>query len=495
MTMNLKSIAALALAEDAAANQGGAVPSAPSNPDFESKHPRGNSANKGQFRKSEKTLAKLDEADAIPENGEPPLKVRDISGEHDVLRLADLIKGKSEDELRRFLRDNKDSYVRLYHGTGADVSEGLKRTSSKNKRTPNSTHGFVYLAADPSVARRYGEFGYPGKSVSVYAVDVKVRDLLPDKDSIFLARRDSGMDVSDDLASSLFNTGNARVRRDIMPYEMHQLHPKSEPSSIPNGENAQAKQSPAAEYAAVEAKYKGTPEWMKAPNGEPTNLTEKQWVQVRTPSFRAWFGDWENDPENASKVLDSNGEPMVVYHGSPNDFNEFTGGKENNSSWFAENFSYAAEFTRDKGMQGVRHFFLNVRHPFNMRTGDNVVDGYAEISETRHDGGEASPQEIAKIAGLLGTSTEDIKTRFSNCQIWVITQSREFADHLANQGYDGIEFTEFGENTWGTFQPSQIKSATSNSGSFSPDKESILDSAPVFNPAAFLTYLAGKKKE
>jgi len=33
--------------------------------------------------------------------------------------------------------------------------------------------------------------------------------------------------------------------------------------------------------------------WMKAPNGEPTKLTERQWVLVRTPAFKKWFGDWE----------------------------------------------------------------------------------------------------------------------------------------------------------------------------------------------------------
>ncbi len=33
--------------------------------------------------------------------------------------------------------------------------------------------------------------------------------------------------------------------------------------------------------------------WMRAPNGEPTKLTERQWLQVRTPSFKRWFGDWE----------------------------------------------------------------------------------------------------------------------------------------------------------------------------------------------------------
>ena len=33
--------------------------------------------------------------------------------------------------------------------------------------------------------------------------------------------------------------------------------------------------------------------WMKAPNGQPTSLAERQWVQVRTPAFKSWFGDWE----------------------------------------------------------------------------------------------------------------------------------------------------------------------------------------------------------
>ena len=41
-----------------------ALDASPIDPEFEEKHPRGNSGNKGQFRKSEKTLAKLDEADA-----------------------------------------------------------------------------------------------------------------------------------------------------------------------------------------------------------------------------------------------------------------------------------------------------------------------------------------------------------------------------------------------------------------------------------------------
>jgi len=61
-----------------------------------------------------------------------------------------------------------------------------------------------------------------------------------------------------------------------------------------------------------------------APNGRPSNLTPKQYSLVRSVAFKKWFGDWENDPKNASKVVDENGEPMVVYHGSKSfDINEF----------------------------------------------------------------------------------------------------------------------------------------------------------------------------
>lgn len=53
-----------------------------------------------------------------------------------------------------------------------------------------------------------------------------------------------------------------------------------------------------------------------APNGNPSNLTVEQAKMVRTPAFIRWFGDWMNNSESASKVVDENGEPMVVYHGS-----------------------------------------------------------------------------------------------------------------------------------------------------------------------------------
>ena len=64
-----------------------------------------------------------------------------------------------------------------------------------------------------------------------------------------------------------------------------------------NGLYQSATDVPSAEKEAVRKQYEGTEQWMKAPNGKPTNLTEDQWIAVRTPAFKAWFGDWEAEAE------------------------------------------------------------------------------------------------------------------------------------------------------------------------------------------------------
>lgn len=57
----------------------------------------------------------------------------------------------------------------------------------------------------------------------------------------------------------------------------------------------------------------------KAPNGEQSNLSKAMWLLTRARSFRSWFGDWINVETNkltkkGSKVVDKNGEPLIVEH-------------------------------------------------------------------------------------------------------------------------------------------------------------------------------------
>ena len=113
------------------------------------------------------------------------------------------------------------------------------------------------------------------------------------------------------------------------------------------------------EYDAVVAQYEGTDEWMKAPNGEATKLTKRQWVQVRTPSFKKWFGDWEAAfakggvwaVEDVSKAVGENGEPLVVYHGSDKGgFTEFEApggtGRGDLGIWTTPDYGMAKSYVR-----------------------------------------------------------------------------------------------------------------------------------------------------
>ena len=66
------------------------------------------------------------------------------------------------------------------------------------------------------------------------------------------------------------------------------------------------------EEAEIVAKAKADGTYMKAPNGKPSRLSPRQWVQVRTRAFKEWFGDWEL----ASKVLKV--VPALKEHGFKN---------------------------------------------------------------------------------------------------------------------------------------------------------------------------------
>ncbi|MBQ7220821.1 MAG: hypothetical protein IJS28_07570 [Synergistaceae bacterium] len=121
-------------------------------------------------------------------------------------------------------------------------------------------------------------------------------------------------------------------------------------------------------------KYHGTAQWLKAPNGKKSNLTEHQWLAVRTPNFKQWFGDWENAPEHASKVLDENGEPLVVYHGTRNGgFSVFDTAPDSShlhthdtGAWFTSSREGAAYYAplNSQDDEEIYPVFLNIRNPY-----------------------------------------------------------------------------------------------------------------------------------
>ena len=132
------------------------------------------------------------------------------------------------------------------------------------------------------------------------------------------------------------------------------------------------------EKAAVRKKAVADGTFMKAPNGKDTNLTEDQWLSVRTEAFKSWFGDWEHDPEHASKVVDANGEPLVVYHGTPHEFTVFNKNAEHvhDAGYYGKGFYFTfqnSEYFKpqiarsEAGYYGNRIIsaFLNIKNPFD----------------------------------------------------------------------------------------------------------------------------------
>ena len=186
---------------------------------------------------------------------------------------------------------------------------------------------------------------------------------------------------------------------------------------------------------AIRKQYEGTDKWLKAPNGEDTNLTEQQWLQVRTDSFKKWFGDWENAPDEASKVVDKNGEPLAVSHSTHNVFDEFIYKQKIDAGWLGAGFYFFGDRSLD-GQYGshVMECFLNIREPY--------FATYEEKAELSEINSEEASQEF----------TETVKSEWDA---------------------DGVYYNEDLNQEWVAFYPNQIKSAVDNNGAFDASNNNI----------------------
>jgi hypothetical protein len=156
-------------------------------------------------------------------------------------------------------------------------------------------------------------------------------------------------------------------------------------------------------------------ELLLAPNGNKSNLTPELYKLVRTPEFKSWFGDWENS-NNSSKVVDENGEPLVVYHRTDSDFEEFDNTKGIRKNGFVGgNFFYFSDDRYGYSNYGHREIaaFINLRNP----TYKVNVDG--EYIKSSNDGAILNFDRFGeKEKIIIATKPNQIKsiknTKFSN---------------------------------------------------------------------------------
>lgn len=193
-----------------------------------------------------------------------------------------------------------------------------------------------------------------------------------------------------------------------------------------------------------------------APNGRPTNLTERQYAQVRTKAFKDWFGDWENDPENASKVVDENGEPLVVYHNTPFEFNGIfdMDHKSRIMPWTSEPFGHVGTQETANTIKGTQFaLFLNVKNP--LETPDFVHETVSSMLSELYKQGIISREKYSSLRGISNSELRNL---------------------MLSLGYDGTKYenkAEKGGTSYSFITPNQIKSATDNVGTFSRTDDDI----------------------
>lgn len=162
--------------------------------------------------------------------------------------------------------------------------------------------------------------------------------------------------------------------------------------------------------------YQGAPRL--APNGKPSNLDARQWAHVRTPEFKAWFGDWEkhalaenpvgslwSDPD-VSKIVDENGEPRVVYHGAEKGgfgvFAPHKADKHRSSMVFAAGTrTTAASYSgRSSDVEVVEPEVREEDGQFVVYTDDDTRDGVFDTREEAEDYAYGLHQEPTDDRGV-----------------------------------------------------------------------------------------------
>lgn len=82
---------------------------------------------------------------------------------------------------------------------------------------------------------------------------------------------------------------------------------------------------------------------------------------TQSMQFKRWFGDWQNHPEEASKVVNEDGTPKIVYHGTDAQFYVFD--SESGVYWFSESKDYAEAMMEERGGGHVTGAYLALKNP------------------------------------------------------------------------------------------------------------------------------------
>ena len=129
--------------------------------------------------------------------------------------------------------------------------------------------------------------------------------------------------------------------------------------------------------------------------------------KTQTKEFKDWFGD--------SKVVDEDGKPLVVYHGTKKEFDEFDikkVGSQTDTGMFGNGFYFTEDKTKAEGYAGekgeVMSMYISMKNPLIINKSSDIPN--IEV-----------PEE----------TIEDLENADIN-------YSKAFKEYLDDNGYDGV---------------------------------------------------------
>lgn len=176
-------------------------------------------------------------------------------------------------------------------------------------------------------------------------------------------------------------------------------------------------------------------------NGDRNNAIKAK-AQVYSKSFKNWFGDWLNNSKNASKIVDENSEPLIVYHHSNDTITEF-------STEFDNYFSQNKEGTKEA------IFFTGTRSPKQGTVLDRQYNYPVFLS---------AKNIIEKVG------TKDKLRESGEGFVSTVNRSAKEADAAVFHGIDDNQ--EIDQDIYVVHRPNQIKHID-NQGSFSRENNNI----------------------
>ena len=190
---------------------------------------------------------------------------------------------------------------------------------------------------------------------------------------------------------------------------------------------------------------------------------------TQTQQFKRWFGDWQRNPERASKVVKRDGTPRVMYHYTDSTFTVFDPARSGSNQGMRLGDGIYISSSKTAFMDYGKNrmdVYADIKHPFEMKLtkaqADEVLNTYAA---TKHnlDAYDGVYRKHAQQKLMTPTRVMDYLSEYA------ADNGIETSDILKHLGYDGIH----DGIEWVAFDPTQIKSATDNIGTFDRNNPDI----------------------